>query len=827
VKLKFVILFCFVFAFRLISYSQEIKVDAKQQSLNHVLIDLRDRYDVQFSFNDDLLSKFIITTSRTFPEVDDAIKFLLKNTSLEYQYTGEVFLIYQSNRKRQFHLRGFLYDFESRESLPFSHITINDIPQVSDVSGGFSFTTETDDRLHLKASHLGYFILDTILDMNKAHKLYLNSAKSNLPEILVTDKIIQNYIKIGNEAGNIKLSHKIVDFLPASGDNSVFELLRMQPGVAASNEQSERVIIWGSYEGETQVLFDKITLWGLKNTFQDIGDINPLIAKHIDIEKGGYDARYDGRIGGIVNITGKNGNRNKAALNLCLSNVTANASVELPLSKKSSLIAAYRQTYYNLYSDESIKVQTNKLENDVPSSDHIEVIPSYEFRDMNLKYSYTGDRGDAFFVSLIRGSNKYDYSFDQGLRNQVKKSRDKRAEQFGASIFYNKQWQAGGKSELFMASSGMDTEIHSLVEIFRIKNNSVEARRNDLQKDRIFEYKTGLRHETNLNKKLSLQLGLTYLYHKLEYSEDSLGFNLMNYNSDFNRLSAFAQSKMLVNDKLNIKVGANLNYPTLISQLYVDPRLSLSYKLSESVSMNSAWGIYRQFMSRSIIWNEEGNRRIFWVGSDDKTIPVLRSEHFVVGTSYHRNEFTLSLEAYHKFTNGHTRYFRNRRIEGITIGKSQTYGLDFYMKKNINKHAFWLAYTLGRTEEKFEHGRVQSFQRALQDQTHEVKLSGLVNFGKLYCSANYIWASGFPLYNQRQNLIVSEPNYSRLDASIIYKMKLKKVKTEFGLMFLNLFDKENINYFNSERVNVGQETVLSINEKTTPFSVRLFLKLGF
>ncbi|MDE5423305.1 TonB-dependent receptor plug domain-containing protein [Ancylomarina sp. DW003] len=826
-KLKVVILFCFVLVFRLTTYSQEIKVEAKQQSLNQVLVDLRDRYDVQFSFNDDLLSQFSISVSKRFLNIETAIKFLLKNTSLDYQYTNEVFLIFPNKRKKKYYFQGHLYDFETKESLPFSHLSINDIPQVSDMAGGFSFVSEDDSKLHLKASHLGYFILDTVLSSNKTHKLYLSPANSDLPEILVTDKMVQNFIKIGNQSGNIKLNHKIVNFLPGNGDNSVFELLRMQPGVAASNEQSERVIIWGSYAGETQVLFDRITLWGLKNSYQDIGDINPLVAKHIDIEKGGYDARYGGKIGGFVNITGKDGNKIKPAFSLSLSNVTANASFELPLSKKSSLIAAYRQTYYNLYNDESIYRQLDNSQSNGQSGNDIVLTPEYEFRDMNLKYSFSGDNGDAFFISLLYGSNTYSYGFDQGLYNQIKKSRDKEGKQFGGSILYNKQWENGGKSELFMTSSGMNTEVNSLVKIYKIRNKSVDLRRHDVQEDEVFEYKAGLRHDLNLNKKNYLQLGLTYTYNKLEYSEDSLDVNLMGYNSDFNRLSAFVQNRISFNEKLSTKVGFNMNYPTLTGKIYFDPRVSISYKISELFSMNSAWGIYRQFMSRSIIFDDDGNRRNFWVGSDDKAIPVLRSEHFVLGSSYNKNDFTLSLEAYHKFTRGHTRYFRNRRHEGITTGISQTYGLDFYMKKTVNKHAFWLAYTLGRTEEKFEYGQLRDFQRALQDQTHELKVAGLVNIGKFYCSANYIWGSGFPLYNQLKNTIVSEPNYSRLDVSLIYKLKPGKVKTEFGLMFLNLFNRENINYFNLEVVQVAQETILSINEKTTPFSIRLFFKIGF
>ncbi|MCZ4693807.1 hypothetical protein DWB61_09655 [Ancylomarina euxinus] len=826
-RLKIVILLCFIFVIRLYSYSQEIKVDAKQQSLNQVLIDLRDRYDVQFSFNDELLSKFIITTSQTFQDPKEAIIFLLKNTSLDYQYSDGIFLIYADRRKKKYHLRGNLYDLETNESLPYSHLAINDIPQISDMSGGFTFTSEDDGSLHFQASHLGYFILDTVLNTSNIHKLYLHPAKADLPEILVSDRMVQNFIKIGNEAGHISLNHKIVNFLPGNGDNSVFELLRMQPGIAASNEQSDRVIIWGSYDGETQVLFDKITLWGLKNSYQDIGDINPLMAKHIDIEKGGYDARYDGRVGGFVNITGKNGNKNTPAFNLVLSNVTANASLELPLSKKSSLIAAYRQTYYNLYEDESVGSISPNSQSNSPGTSNITLVPNYQFRDMNLKYSYSGDNGDAFQISLLHGFNKYDYGFADGRYNQIRKSKDEDIKQSGASALYNKQWKKGGRSELFVTSSGFKSSLTNLVQIYRIRNQETEIRRKDERNTMVLEYKAGLRHDFNLSKKILVQTGMTYLYNKIEYSEDSLDVSTMNYDSDLGRLSGFLQNKISFNGKLSAKIGANLSYPTLIKRLYFDPRLSLSYEISPSVSVNSAWGIYRQFMSRSIIWDDEGNRRDFWVGADNIIIPVLHSQHLVLGSSFHQDDFTMSLEAYHKYTKGHTRYFKNRRVQGITIGKSQTYGLDLYLKKTIDKHAFWLAYTLGRTEEKFEYGRVQTFQRALHDQTHELKFAGLVNLGRFYCSANYIWGSGFPIYSELQNSFVSEPNYSRFDASIIYKMKPMKVKTEFGLMFLNVFDSENINYFNSYHVKIGQETILSVNEKTTPFSVRLFLKMAF
>lgn len=116
-------------------------------------------------------------------------------------------------------------------------------------------------------------------------------------------------------------------------------------------------------------------------------------------------------------------------------------------------------------------------------------------------------------------------------------------------------------------------------------------------------------------------LGIAFAFTSCDKSDDSV--------------KLIGEDEISFNKNLTAKIGANLSYPTLIKRLYFDLRLSLSYEISPSVSVNSAWGIYRQFMSRSIIWDDEGNRRDFLVGADNKTIPVLNSQHLVFGTSYH------------------------------------------------------------------------------------------------------------------------------------------------------------------------------------------------
>ena len=130
-----------------------------------------------------------------------------------------------------------------------------------------------------------------------------------LEEIVVEGSRVARSIETGTSPGISRMNHKIAYYLPGNGDNSIFNLLRLQPGILAAGEQSADFIIWGSYEGQSQVLFDGFTIYGMKNFNDNISAVNPYMAKDIKVMKGAYGAEYGERVGGIVDITGVDGNR--------------------------------------------------------------------------------------------------------------------------------------------------------------------------------------------------------------------------------------------------------------------------------------------------------------------------------------------------------------------------------------------------------------------------------------------------------------------------------------------------------------------------------------
>ena len=152
------------------SQTQVIKVEANNLPLNVVFLHLRNHYNFQFSYSENQLSKYKVTVSRTFDSKQEAIEYLLKDLPFELKKMDGVFIIIPDKKKQKeeqkkdkTQITGQIVEAGSYEPLPFSYILINNHPMIADVTGNFNYTAAIDSSYHLRISHLGYFIYDTVL----------------------------------------------------------------------------------------------------------------------------------------------------------------------------------------------------------------------------------------------------------------------------------------------------------------------------------------------------------------------------------------------------------------------------------------------------------------------------------------------------------------------------------------------------------------------------------------------------------------------------------------------------------------------------------------
>lgn len=865
---------CALILFFIAGFSQPeaIQVEAKNLPLNVVLLQLRDRYNFQFSYSENQLSKYKVTVSKTFESKQEAIEYLLKDLPFRLKKMDEVFIIIPDRKKQkegqksdQTQITGQIVEAGSSEPLPFSLILINNHPMIADVTGNFNYTTVLDSAIHLRISHLGYFVYDTVVAASKFRQYKLFPSSIKLPEVKVQKTEVEKATMVGEKIGKITLNSNISRFLPGQGDNSVFHHIRLMPGIQAAGEQSTDLLIWGSYEGQSLVTFDEFTLFGLKNYNDNINVVNPFLVKTIEILKGGFDSKYGNRVGGIVNIIGKNGNIQKPVFSFNINPTTLNGMIEIPLLKKSSLLVAYRQTYYNLYNpdDFNIFAPTHQPPKNQPgpakapnSKIDMAVYPDdYRFRDMNMKFSYNFDNGDQFYVSMYGGGDYFHLAADASITREtiaipmekestplaVNLLNKEKNRQYGISAFYSKRWSNNWSSKFIFSHSDF------------IRNFSDETQTTNSTTSVVYKKDKSSTDNTAVENSLRAENLVCFANgHQLEFGggfysngaridyymniNDTLSVENLNRFSN-SRLYAFADDNLPLEKRLTLKTGVRLNVSANDGKMYFEPRLSGSYKLTDKLKLNASWGRFHQFISKIASVDRDQNYSYLWSVSN-KDIPVVSATHWVGELNYSKNNLILNVEGYYKLTHHITQRVFEQRFDGQRptngyfsyFGNAKTYGMDVFAKKDFGKHSVWASYTLSKALESLAplNEPLPAYSLAPHHQLHEFKAAGLVNIGRFYVSADYVYGSGMEILRRVFGGSAGDLSYNRVDAAVTYKFTPKRFSGELGLSVMNLFDTQNLKYANLKNIQLTPELGdVRVYSDAARFTPTLFLKIVF
>jgi hypothetical protein len=826
------VLFCLLILLQVSSIAQEIQVSADNQPLSELLVQLRDHYAVAFSFNDTELRKYSISVDRQFQTVGQMLGYLLKDYPLAWDKTGDVYVIYPQKKKSshkpvKHFLRGRIVERKTLESLPYSNIAINDAGTISDDNGYFSHRS-TDSIFHLQISHLGYYRIDTILSPGKKHLITMTPSVEQIDEVVVTDRLAETFLYSEDHAGVLHMNHKITRFLPGSSNNSVFNLLRLQSGITATAEASESLIIWGSYEGHSRILFDDIVLFGLKNFNDNIGTVNPFVVKDIKLMKAAFGANYGDCVGGIADITGKDGNRKQFSMDFSVDNYTLNGMLETPVTENSSLILAFRHTYRSLYENMNWDLTPNR---ETKVNSDITIVPDYIFRDMNLKYTFRNEQGFHVRLNILAGQDNFSYNVDEKLTRWFRLERNtfETGLQKGASLVIGKNGENGLTTRLTMSYSGMEAKYDNEQKVVNDFNNNTRRSSCKQTINATTEARVKLESKWAVNNHHKLEGAFSWIGNRSSWSEDTAGLNF------FDQQIRGAHITLMTRDRMNfgkfrLVPGIRITRLPYLEKSFLEPRISASYEISEALDFNLAAGLYRQYLTKNSVEDEYGNYRYMWTVANDSEYPVLRSKHLAASLTLEKKNTHASLSPFYKKTNGLTRYanFRARNIENLFKGQSRSYGVDFYIKRNFLGHSAWISYTLSETEESFEHFPNGIYLYAPHDQRHELKLATLLNFNPIYFSANYVYGSGFPIPNYSlRGVTYDRIPYHRADAALTYKFSLNRFYGEAGISILNVFDRKNLLYNNLERVPTSQTSNIKIYQQSVPFTPTLYLKVGF
>ncbi|MCC6476798.1 TonB-dependent receptor, partial [bacterium] len=524
------------------------------------------------------------------------------------------------------------------------------------------------------------------------------------------------------KVAQIETTPKELSKLPQLAEPDLFRSLQIIPGILPSSDFSAELNIWGGTGDQNLILLNGINVYKPTHLGGLFSIFNMDAVKDVKLIKGGFGAKYGGRLSAVVDVADREGNRYEKHAKVGMSLLSSNATLEGPLPKGSWLVAG-RRTYVDaatkLFKDAGI------IDQDFP----------YYFYDFNAKLTRDFPNGDRLSPSVYIGDDKLKISSTTGDRLRLGWGNTTFSIPF-VHIFSPKLY-----SHTTFAGS-----------FFRAKMRFETANSWFNWDNEINDY-TG---ETDLtwypNARNTVEFGVEgkYLDSYLEGVSETWVFGRNTYDGAI--ISAYLTDDFRATESWTLSPGVRVERNTIQKVNEVTPRLAIRKDIAPGAHISAAGGTYTQYLQ--LFRLGEGFASLF-----DSYIPL--SDRFSTnrGTQFALSFQHDSLSSFKVSANAYYKTFENIGEFDFTIpddgdqdledfirtGKGYAYGMDFSLQGNWGAYQFTWGYGLGRTRRIFEEFDGGLSYPTFFDRLHNTNLffsRKVRNRGSLECRMNY--ATGQP-----------------------------------------------------------------------------------
>ena len=857
-------------------------------SMNAVLDSLASKYKLRIVYDRDLVSQVGISERFVEEPINGALKTLCKQAEMHYWVDADttIYIVKSADDMRvlkrkaaaanvhpeirtmsirtetvnkpsaaptiavAFRLSGRVVDQISGESLPGAVVSVenNNIRATTNADGYFTLADIPSDTCVLATSYVGYIPdrlslrrINTAVTLN----IGLSIARNSLEEVEIKGKRNDGIMSTDKRKVSVlQISPAKLAELPNLGEKDIMRSFQLMPGVSASNESSSGAYVRGGTPDQNLVLFDGFTVYQVDHLYGFFSAFNSNAVKDVQLFKGGFSAKYGGRLSSVTDITGKEGSKKDWNFGGDLSLLSANIYLESPVMKSGTLLLAARKSYqgplYNKLFNQFNKTTTTATAAAGPMGGRgfggatSVSTPSSYFYDLNAKYTVNLGQKDLLSWSIYQGNDNLDNSRDISLPSFLTTSTvstgpsitDKTTYgNLGSSLKWSRRWNSKLYSNTLASYSTYhsDRDRSTTMSVTNSDGLAEEVSSGTLEKNKLEDWSLKSDWEYQASNKLKILFGgygsaQSVIY---KYSQNDTSA-LIDQDRKATVATAYAEAEYSPVEKLQIKGGIRSTYYDQTQKLYYEPRFSGSYLLTDRFTIKAATGRFYQFMNRVVREDILSGSRDFWVLANGSTIPVGSADHYIMGFSYETDKYLFDVEGYYKNLNGLTEYSQrttgNRRSstleEHFYNGKGYTSGVEFLAQKKAGKYTGWLSYTMAIARNQFD-AYSTDYYSANQDARNEFKSVNMYKWNNWTFSATWIYASGKPYTapvasytidnasgNARTYLTISGKNtermpaYHRLDlAATLDLIKVDSRKTgSISFSLFNVYNHTNIWY---------------------------------
>lgn len=726
-------------------------------------------------------------------------------------------------------IKGYVNDFNTGETITGVNIfdTVSFTGASTNNFGYFTLQVKSVEIHTLRFSHVGYEtkILTLKLDTDTILRVGLKLLSNNLNEITV---LSQKKLEERPEISKMNIPVSTILTLPSiSGEPDILKAIQLLPGVHMGAENTNGLFVRGGSPDQNLFLLDDVTLYSVNHLGGFFSVFDPSMLKSIEIFKGGFPARFGGRISSVIDVRNKDGNLFKSHGEISAGLLSGKIFIEGPLiSSKSSYALSYRISNFGLYS-----LLMNKIQG-------VNYTQGYNFYDMNFKSNFMLSPRNRLFFSIYSGDDNIYYK-----ESDVSIERTNYIYSGNSNVRWGNN--AGSFRWLHIFENGIFNNttlsitnyryINSVESVINNKTNNTKQTDYYISKSGINDLSLKSDAEIQLNNNNIIRFGLSMVNHWFEtgsVAHSQLQSDNENkiFRSDLGSFDIYSyiEHEFEIQKNINVNFGFRSGVYVVNNKVFpvLEPRFVLNYKFSPSVSLKTAFCKMNQNIH--LLTNSDGGFPTdIWIPATDKMKPE-NSDQYSIGLAHTSSKnYEFSVEIYTKklknlidykdgiiVSNNQQNWEQKVEIEGL----GKTKGIEFLLQKKYGCFNGWFAYTLSSNKRKFANINNGKEFHFTYDQTHNISIAGNYTIQKsitlsavwMYHSGNFVTlpSAKYQLINydfsKKDDFSVVEiytekngfrfPDYHRLDFSINKAKQLKSGQRNWSINVFNFYNRQNAYY---------------------------------
>lgn len=645
-----------------------------------------------------------------------------------------VFAAWTLKAQDTYTISGYVEDVDSRERIIGVNLYLEGTTTgtISNTFGFYSLSLKPGNYT-IVASFIGYqTIRKTITLDSKNLKLdfELRELVEQLEEVVVTAEE-QQVERV--QMSQIQLSTAEIKKIPAFlGEVDIIRAIQLLPGVQSGNEGTTGIYVRGGSPDQNLILLDGVPVYNASHLFGFFSVFNADAIKNVNLTKGGFPARFGGRLSSVLEIDMKEGNLREFHGEGSLGLISSKFTFEGPIWKdRTSFIISGRRTYYDILARPFI-----------PEGQEF----GYYFADLNAKLNHIISREDRLYASYYNGID--DFSFREEYQEDPffggsGEGYDESGLNWGnhtAAL----RWNHLFNDKLFSNLTATFSQYKFSIGFESYYNDGTEESSSGFEYfSMIRDY--GLRYdfEYSLNNQHQLKFGASYTHHTFRpgVAQVEENFNGERIDSILDlSIPVLAHDAFLyieddwrITDRWRVNFGLHYSlYLTDDNAFYhnLQPRISSRFLIRDDWSVKASYAVMNQYvhlLSNSGI----GLPTDLWVSSTAKVAPQW-SEQIAIGTSkaLFNNQYELSAESYYKTMRNLIEYKEGASFIATTDwqntvetdGVGEAYGLEVLFRKKKGKTTGWIGYTLAWSNRQFSNLNNGEWYPYRYDRRHDVSV---------------------------------------------------------------------------------------------------------